>query len=321
MQGVLQADMAQAMALQSQAQGAAKSLSNAPVNTPDEIKEVAAEFESLFMHMMLKSMRSATRAISEGNMFNSFETRMYEDMLDEKLAVSLSKTHGIGIADLLIQQLSPKALKKDYGLGESGLNADQDSKAINDIPRTFQWPRITMPESAQAYGPEPAAASTFTGPKEFVQTLLPKAKAVAKELGVAVKHIVAQAALETGWGQHMMTGANGQNSFNLFGIKAGSDWQGKTVSALSLEVRDGVAAKERSQFRAYKDLEESINDYGRFIKDRSRYEEVLNSGGDIDKFGSALKSAGYATDPNYDKKLKAVLQHDAFKGIADEELL
>jgi flagellar protein FlgJ len=249
-------------------------------NDPEALKTVAEEFESIFMNMMLKSMRSANRTLSEGNYFNSFETKMYEDMLDEKLSVELGRNGGLGIADLLMRQFAPDERTPTYDLklGQS------------DDPGVFPAERRAV----------------FDGPQEFVASLLPKAISAAESLDIKPEFIVAQAALETGWGQHVMHTGNGDNSHNLFGIKAGSSWQGETMSLDSLEVERGVARQVTSQFRVYPDYETAFADYAKLISENDRYQAVPGSQ-DIETFASGLAEGGYATDPNYAAKVTRVM--------------
>tara|TARA_R110002073_G_scaffold2085_3_gene14493 strand:- start:281 stop:1156 length:876 start_codon:yes stop_codon:yes gene_type:complete len=248
-------------------------------NNPEALKAVAEEFESLFMNMMMKSMRSANRTLSEGNYFNSFESKMYEDMLDEKLSVSLSKNGGLGIADLLMRQFTPGPASTGYEL-EMGASEKQ-----------------IFPAERRA---------GFDGPAQFVEALLPKAEAAAQALDTKAEFIVSQAALETGWGQHVMFTGDGTNSHNLFGIKANSAWQGPTVSIDSVEVESGVAAKVSSQFKVYPDYESALRDYAALIKGNDRYNGVAGAQ-TIKDFTAGLEQGGYATDPRYGQKIARVL--------------
>lgn len=261
-------------------------------NSDADLKAVAEEFESLFMNMILKSMRTANRAFSEGNYFDTFETRMYEDMLDEKMSTHLSATHSLGIADMLIQQLRGSTQATSYGLPMG--TASNDASRSDGIP---------------------TRQADFQNPEEFVDRLLPMVQNTAKELGIDPRHIVAQAALETGWGTHLMFDQRGRNSHNLFGIKADSDWKGDTVSIESLEVVEGIAIQERSQFKVYSSYEDAIRDYGDKLAGNARYSEVLATGRDIERFGHGLQQGGYATDPEYANKLARVLKNPAFTSI------
>lgn len=249
-------------------------------NDPAALKAVAQQFESLFMNMMMKSMRSANRSLSEGNYFNSFESKMYEDMLDEKLSGKLSEHGGLGIADLLMRQFAPDETKPEYDF------------------------KTGKSDTTEVFAPERRAA--FDQPKQFVESLLPQAKAAAETLNTRAEFIVAQAALETGWGQHVMHTGNGDNSHNLFGIKADANWQGETMSIGSLEVEQGVAKQVTSQFKVYPDYESAFSDYAKLIGQNDRYEQVRGSQS-VAAFTAGLAKGGYATDPAYGTKIERVL--------------
>src|SRR5690606_21365231 len=115
-------------------------------------------------------------------------------------------------------------------------------------------------ESAAAAGvKEPAVPRTATAAetptahsrRHFVNALLPHARRAAERLGVDPKLLVAQAALETGWGASIPRRADGRSTHNLFGIKAGASWRGEKAGAWTLEVVGGVPERRRADFRAY----------------------------------------------------------------------
>ena len=274
------------------------SLQNAPTNSPEALGAVAKQFESLFMNMMMKSMRSANRTLSEGNYFNSFESKMYEDMLDEKLSVSLSEHGGLGIADLLMRQFSPAAKPPGYDLEFNSSDSTSNSSANGSVSN--------LSTENQAFPADRRAA--FDEPVRFVEEMLPKAEQAARALDTKPEFIVSQAALETGWGKHVMFDGEGVNSHNLFGIKANSDWQGPTVSIESLEINHGVAEQTKSQFKVYPDYESAFRDYAALIGNNERYQGVTGSQ-DIESFTQGLEQGGYATDPQYGQKISGVLGH------------
>jgi flagellar protein FlgJ len=145
--------------------------------------------------------------------------------------------------------------------------------------------------------------------------LKPHAEKAAAELQINPDVLIAQVALETGWGKHVIHDKQGGNSFNLFNIKAGSQWQGDKVNVATLEYRDGIAANEKADFRKYTDYADSFSDYVRLMKNNSRYEQVLQKGGDSAAYAEALQSAGYATDPEYAQKIKRLLNSDVIKSL------
>lgn len=148
--------------------------------------------------------------------------------------------------------------------------------------------------------------AAFESPEEFVAALWPVAEKVGYEMGVNPKAIIAQAALETGWGKSVMHDQSGRNAFNLFGIKADARWQGSAVNASTLEYRDGVANREVASFRAYENYEESFRDYADFVRNSARYQQALGNGDDVQKYSQGLQQGGYATDPHYALKIQRI---------------
>ena len=245
--------------------------------SPEGLREVARQFESLFTTMMLKSMRSA----SQGDpMFGSDQADFYQDMFDQQLAVELGKGRGLGLADMLVRQLmggvtgAPDATTAGLQSAGSGSTASAG------------WP----PRSQE----------------DFISAIRPAATRAARELGVDPDTVIAHAALETGWGKSVPTGAGGQPGYNLFGIKAGGQWQGAATTNLTDEYQGGRMQQVSAQFRAYASPDESMQDYVRLLKGSPRYAAALDTGSDVGAFARGLASGGYATDPEYVAKLTAV---------------
>ena len=190
------------------------------------------------------------------------------------------------------------------------------SDGAGQIPATINYALIP----ALLSKPQPASprvgqkASISSTQENFVMMLKPHAEKAAAELQVNPDVLIAQVALETGWGKHVIHDKQGDNSFNLFNIKAGSQWQGDKVNVSTLEYRDGIAANEKSDFRKYTDYSESFSDYVRLMKNNPRYQQALAAGTDSAAYADALQSAGYATDPAYAKKIKQLLNSDLLKG-------
>jgi len=239
---------------------------DARADDPAALREVARQFESIFTKMMLDSMRAA----SFGDpMFGSDQADMYQGMMDDQLAIEMSQGKGMGLADMLIKQLSHGA--------------------------------VTSP------GLEKSLPVTDQAKQEFIEKMLPQASAAGRELGVDPRAIIAQAALETGWGTSQPADASG-TSHNLFGVKAGANWQGASVASGTSEYESGVATDQIASFRAYASEKDSVNDYVSLLRDNPRYAAALNTGGDVRAFATALQKGGYATDPHYANKLTAIHQ-------------
>jgi flagellar protein FlgJ len=172
---------------------------------------------------------------------------------------------------------------------------------------------LAKPQVAAVRGGQKSSISPTQ--ENFVMLLKPHAEKAAAELQINPDVLIAQVALETGWGKHVIHDRAGENSFNLFNIKAGGQWQGDKVNVNTLEYRNGIAAQEKSDFRKYNDYAESFSDYVRLMKNSPRYEKVLAAGKNSSAYAEALQSAGYATDPQYAKKIKSLLNNDAIKTL------
>jgi len=267
---------------------------DAKANDPAALKEAAKQFESLFTKMLLKNMREANKAIGD-SMFSSDQTEFYEGMFDDQLAVQLSQGKGLGLADMLVRQLSGAAGNGDATRAVEG--AVQKALPYSASPTGAAAP-LPLPQSLH----EPIAASK----EEFIRTMWPHAQSAAQEIGVDPHALLAQAALETGWGKSVPSTTAGDSSFNLFGIKAGSQWSGGTVSVPTLEVEGGIPVKKVERFRSYESAAASFRDYAKLIANNPRYENARGSGTDVASFATALQRGGYATDPNYARKIVAV---------------
>jgi flagellar protein FlgJ len=274
------------------------SLKNAPASAAT-IKAVSEQVEALFLQMMLKSMRDAGEASGEPA---SNETGMYQDMFDKQVALTLSKRQDLGIARLFERQLGGKAADgrapglKSLGGAPAGATPSQ----LKQLPKTAQ------PDSRGGASP-PAGANLSERASDFVQQVLPTIRQAAAAIGVNPLGLLAQAALETGWGRRMPRTAGGASSLNLFGVKADSEWSGARAVADTVEVSGGVAKPTRTAFRAYGSIEESVGDFARLLTSSPRYREAVAAGGSAQAYVQSIARAGYATDPEYAHKLNEVL--------------
>jgi len=297
---------------------------------------VAKQFEAIFTQMMLKSMREANAGMGS-DLAGSEQVDSYRQLFDQQLSLSLANgRNGLGIAKMLIRQLGGKDAPTDAAVDPSQalrmpiadvrnanvrallqLGADQpggDDAAAGALgmPSTADsgspWQHVLDRMTRGAMDVADAAARVLPGgdPVNFVRALAPHAAVAAKKLGVSVRALLAQAALETGWGKHLPSHGDGSSSFNLFGIKAGSSWDGDKVSVPTLEYENGVAVRRRDAFRAYDSPAASFADYARLIADSPRYEQALGQGENIAAFARGLVHGGYATDPAYVAKITAI---------------
>ncbi|WP_017220303.1 flagellar assembly peptidoglycan hydrolase FlgJ [Moritella dasanensis] len=297
-------------------------------NDEGALKEVAKQFESLFTNMLMKSMREANAAFETDSPMNNNYTQFYRDMQDKQMAADMSQTGSLGLADVIVKQLSndggnympASSLKGDTNPLQNLRPAKTADKTLAENVEGNAIPAVNADGNAAVATikvdpalPAAAAKMQFNSPEEFVASLAPFADTVAKRLNVSPDVLLAQAALETGWGKKVSTDNKGDSSHNLFNIKADKRWDGPTASVDTLEFNDGVAKREKHQFRSYENFESSFNDFANFLQSGDRYSNALSNSADSAQFLNGLQQAGYATDPNYAAKIQNVMKHDAFK--------
>lgn len=335
------------------------------------LKKVAQQFEGIFVQMLMKSMRDANAVFQSDSPLNSQYTQFYEQMRDQQLSVDLSDKGVLGLADMMVQQLSPEtshftpaSVLRDDG----GMKMLHDAKALNvpmqsavapaaestvvnhGVPAAIARPIFESDRAMDANSsmdidtpnrllaidtPKPSWSEQslsvvdpvisgqvlptaafretqkivrFGSREEFLATLYPHAEKAAKALGTQPEVLLAQSALETGWGQKIVRGNNGAPSHNLFNIKADRRWQGDKANVSTLEFEHGVAVQQKADFRVYSDFEHSFNDFVSFIAEGDRYQDAKKVAASPTQFIRALQDAGYATDPRYAEKVIKVMQ-------------
>lgn len=166
--------------------------------------------------------------------------------------------------------------------------------------------RMQVYGRAMAQPPLAPAKKAFESPDAFVATMLPMAQQAADRIGVDPLYLVAQAALETGWGKSVMRQQDGSSSHNLFGIKATGSWQGAQARAITSEFKGGQMVKETADFRSYDSYQDSFHDLVTLLQSNNRYKEVLSAADKPEQFVRELQKAGYATDPEYASKISQI---------------
>ena len=306
-------------------------------NSPEAIKGASKQFEAMFLNMVMKSMRDAS---PQDGAFDSPQSKQFTAMLDQQMSQSLAQ-RGVGLAEVLARQLTvnrskpedaaqnigadPDATGATTGLGAKGLGKLGDS----DMPLPFGLDRTphrgaddaasnALPinhtlmnadqesrgkrQQQQRQTPRPAHVEAFQ------TTVTAAAEEASHTTGIPAKFMMAQAALESGWGKHVIQNKDGSSSNNLFGIKATAGWTGKVVEATTTESVHGVATRKVEKFRAYDSYADSFRDYASMLRNNPRYEKVLASAQDMSGFAQGLQRAGYATDPRYAEKLTRIIK-------------
>jgi flagellar protein FlgJ len=268
------------------------------------LQAAAQEFESLFLELLLKSARSAS--VSDGLM-DSAQGDLYRDMFDQQMASSLGATGGFGIAELLVRAMARGG--NDNEAADFDPGSTEAFARLSRLPSLAALPIDATPASNGAPVPGTALSpdTPIESPETFTQALLEPARRAAATLGVAPQVLLAQAALETGWGRAIPRHPDGSSSHNLFGIKAGSSWQGPQVNVDTLEIEDGLPQRVKAAFRAYDSYEESFQDYARLVGHSPRYSQAVARADDPALYLQELQRAGYATDPAYADKIGNIL--------------
>ncbi|UOB74367.1 flagellar assembly peptidoglycan hydrolase FlgJ [Pseudoalteromonas sp. APM04] len=284
------------------------------------LKKAAAQFEAIFTQMLLKSMRKANEAFEDKESpLNSSSVKFFEDMHDQQLSTELSSNGSLGLADLIVQQLSPDG--KTFMPGSVLRTTNDflsDMRAGSSLPHTQNKEKAAVNVQNDKTDSKVAAAPSapFESTEEFVTTVWEHAKTAAQKIGLNPAVMVAQAALETGWGKHIINKSDGNSSNNLFNIKSDKSWGGEKASKVTLEFEQGTPVKKQASFRAYDSIKESVNDFVNFLTQNPRYQEALQNTAKPGEFLDSLQKAGYATDPNYASKIKKVLNSAQLKDVA-----
>jgi len=306
-------------------QGLAKLRTAAQKDAGDALEETAQQFEAVMMQLMLKSMRQASAG---EEMMDSDQSLFYRDMYDQQIAIHLAKSGGLGLADVIKRQLGgvsesvqpPSKVLSDYR--QQAMMAVPVSK-VSSVDKKIKPNAVTIPPLMNKSSMPSTAATTplsdasdpaIDSPASFLKHLWPMAQEAAILLGQEPDTLLAQAALETGWGQKMIRTGGGTNSFNLFGIKADQRWSGDKAIVPTLEYEEGVAVRQKAAFRVYSSFADSFNDYAAFLQSDPRYQPALQADDGM-SYLSSLQEAGYATDPRYAEKIKAILDRPETKQI------
>lgn len=317
--------------------GDLKRLARENPDSPETLRAAARQFEALFLQMMLKSMRQTSLA---PGMFDTEQSKTYQSLYDQQLALNMAHSGNSGLSDALFRQLG--------GLASTGPGAEAVAAPGSDLAALFgrneqqgfdigkvirQAANPAVRQTLEAAGrieagsdassadpigrfieqleanvrqPGVEAGGRTTAAREFVDGIWPHAQRASRQTGIPAQFIVAQAALETGWGEKVLRHADGRSSHNLFNIKAGSGWQGESVTRRVTEFAGGRPYTEEARFRSYGSYGEAVEDYARLLKNSERYSDVLGQTS-ARGFARSLQQAGYATDPMYADKLTRII--------------
>lgn len=284
-----------------------------------QLKKAAREFESLFLSHMLKNMRKAG---FQSDLTDNRQVKFYQSMLDQQLAQKMAGK-GMGISQMLVRQLSrnadsaPEHAQGDAMATRIAAIARGTPRSLNGVPSVEAGDQLSVARDAKHASAASNArkaisqigAGTHLGgvAGHFIDQFEDVARSAAKISGVSPLLILAQAALETGWGRSTAAAADGSSSHNLFGIKAGSGWSGTTARSQTHEYVDGQQVTVSQPFRVYASDVDAFVDHAKLIAGNPRYASVRNAG-TPEQAAHALQASGYATDPHYADKLIAIMK-------------
>jgi flagellar protein FlgJ len=280
-------------------------------NSDEALRAASKQVESLFLQMMLKSMRNV--ALANGP-FDSEQTKFVQELHDQQLASDLAQSKGIGLSEALFRQLGGGRNKE----GGANVTSQGATNARFQLPPKAMTMIAEAVTRAEKIGETIPVAHKANGKipehvRDFVSDIWPHAHAASRATGIPAHFMVAQAALETGWGAKQLKNADGTPSYNLFNIKAGSSWNGPTTAQKSVpEFENGNWQSRRAVFRSYASWGEAFADYAKLLTDNPRYANVLGRD-DAAGFAQELKKAGYATDPLYADKLMRIIGGNTLK--------
>lgn len=303
-------DMSSKFALDTKGLGDLKQ--SAKAGSPEALRGAATQFEAMFINMMMKSMRDAT---PQEGMLDSQQSKMFTGMLDQQMSQNMAK-RGVGLADVLIRQLSAQAAGAQALAIGAEPGSGQDPLAMPELPlnrigsEPLKAPPVHLAPVASTPGISASGRPQAPHVKQFQDKLGAHADEAERVTGIPAKFMLSQAALETGWGKREIRNADGSVSNNLFGIKAGPGWKGKVATAVTTEFINGVPRTRVEKFRAYDSPADSFKDYARLITTNPRYEKVLANAKDAAGFAQGLQNAGYATDPQYAAKLTRIIRNN-----------
>jgi flagellar protein FlgJ len=328
-------------------------LKRAARNDPQAaVKQAAQQFEALFLQTLLKKMREA---MPKSGMLDSQAGDMYTGMLDQQMSVKMAESGtGLAamIAKQIGRNLpqapgaaaasaaaaaaagtgtaSANARRQAAGTGATDPAAASARSASGRSPATWHPLPGALPPSSVWSGVAPGAtvngavapagaaaggAPLQQAQRAFVTRHAAHAAAAEQATGIPARLVLGQAALESGWGQYEIRGADGANSHNLFGIKAGSQWTGKTVDVVTTEYSGGTPRKAVERFRSYSSYTDAFKDWAQMMAGNPRYASVVGAGNDAARFAQGLQQSGYATDPAYAAKvLRTIHAADAARG-------
>ena len=281
-------------------------------NAKEALPEVARQFEGIFLQSMLKTMRMGQHFLDDSSPFNGKNQATFQEMLDGQYSSNIANSKGIGLATMLAKQLQGQVS------GSASETLSKDPTSVKNMSSVNDFIKIKSPMH------DTVKSSSTEGIDDFVKSIWPKAKEAASAMGLDPKILIAQAALETGWGKFIAKDADGTSSNNLFNVKTGNNKDFESVKVKSTEYIADTPINMTASFRKYSSVEQSFKDYVSLIQGSERYQSALANAGNPEAYVNELHKAGYATDPKYGNKILSIYHGDDLNqsmqrcGISDQ---
>ena len=281
-------------------------------NAKEALPEVARQFEGIFLQSMLKTMRMGQHFLDDSSPFNGKNQATFQEMLDGQYSSNIANSKGIGLATMLAKQLQGQVS------GSASETLSKDPTSVKNMSSVNDFIKIKSPMH------DTVKSSSTEGIDDFVKSIWPKAKEAASAMGLDPKILIAQAALETGWGKFIAKDADGTSSNNLFNVKTGNNKDFESVKVKTTEYIADTPINMTASFRKYSSVEQSFKDYVSLIQGSERYQSALANAGNPEAYVNELHKAGYATDPKYGNKILSIYHGDDLNqsmqrcGISDQ---
>ncbi|MFC3907751.1 flagellar assembly peptidoglycan hydrolase FlgJ [Legionella dresdenensis] len=285
----------------------------AQVDAKKALPEVAKQFETIFLQSMMKSMRMGQHFIDQSSPFRGKHAETFQDMLDDNYASNIASGKGIGFASALVKQLT-RQVESTQKAAETEISHKIAMPEKTGITFASQ-PAVPAVNKVATDAAQVAPVEVSQTITDFVKSIWPYAKQAASMLGLDPKLLVAQAALETGWGKYVAKDSDGSTSNNFFNIKATDQEKNNSVKIKTTEFIADTPIKLSAFFKKYPTIGHSFNDYVSLIKGNSRYEDALTNADNPKRYVEALHEAGYATDPDYASKIMSIYNGDELNQI------
>jgi len=283
------------------------------------LKQAATQFEGIFIRQLLTSMRKVNDLFKKDGLFDSDTSDFYQEMWDDQIASSLGDSNNpSSISALMVQQFEPGLNKKVSNQFSSVkyIDAQNKSPAVIEPKLQIENP-VEVASTVEVESVEKIEPLWFESKKQFIDVLYPKAKIAAEKIGGSAKALLAQIALETGWGQYIIQKDQNSSSNNLFNIKQKQDWSGEIAYKKTVEFNGQSFNVESAGFKVYQSFSESFDDFVNFLTSRERYQGVIDHAADPKQYFNQLQQAGYATDPEYATKIEKIYHSEIIQKVSE----